>query len=341
MIKENAQFDLRLDVIIINYNSAYLTIQSLHHLEAIRFITREFTVHVVDNNSPQNDADILKKEIDDKQWNDWVLLKPQANNHGFAGGNNVVLRDILFTDAPPDYVYFLNPDAYPLEGAVEQLLIFLEQHRHVGIAGSLLQDEHGNQQRSAFRFPNILGEFERGISLSIVSRVLEPWKTAPVPQLDTYKVDWVSGASVMVRRQVFDDTGLMDQGYFLYFEETDFMGLAARKNWPTWFVHTSLVVHFAGQSTGLRNGQTGGKPMPKYWFDSWRRYFTKNHGKAYALTACFAWLTGISLYRLHRFLRRRPASVPPKIISNFVTYCVTPILWRNPDDEQAYWFKKK
>lgn len=254
MTNDDTRFDLRLDVIIVNYNSAHLSMKSLHHLEKIRSLTREFSVHVVDNNSPDGDADILRAGIDENNWGDWVFLCAEADNHGFAGGNNVVLRKILNASSPPDYIYLLNPDAYPLEDAVEQLITFLEHHKSVGIAGSLLQDEDRSPRLSAFRFPNILGEFERGISLAIVSKVLEPWKVAPALRLNTHKVDWVAGASVMIRKQVFDETGLMDQGYFLYFEETDFMRLAARKNWPTWFVHTSRVVHMAGQSTGLRGG---------------------------------------------------------------------------------------
>lgn len=330
-----------MDVIIVNYNSAHLTIKSLRYLEEIRLLTREFTVHVVDNNSPEGDADILKAAIDENNWNDWAVLSTEKDNHGFAGGNNVVLREILHADVSPDYIYFLNPDAYPREGAVEQLLIFLEQHPLVGIAGSLLQDEDGTQHRSAFRFPGILGEFERGISLSVVSNILERWKVAPLPKLETYEVDWVAGASVLVRKEVFNDTGLMDQRYFLYFEETDFMWLAKQKNWSTWFVHTSHVVHSAGQSTGLRDGQAGGNPMPRYWFDSWKRYFTKNHGRIYALVAGGAWLLGALLYRLHRFVLRRPASMPPNIIPDFIKYCIGPTLWRTRDDEETRQFKNK
>lgn len=74
--------------------------------------------------------------------------------------------------------------------------------------------------------------------------------------------------------------------------------------------------------------------MPKYWFDSWRRYFTKNHGRAYALTAGCAWLTGALLYKLHRFVLRRPNSMSPNVVSNFLAYCITPIVWSGTNDEK-------
>src|SRR5277367_5597369 len=100
---------------------------------------------------------------------------------------------------------------------------------------------------------------------------------APEPRAAAHRTDWVNGASMMVRREVFDSIGLMDEKFFLYYEETDFCLRALEAGWPTWTVPSSRVVHLEGQSTGATGAIAKRKRVPKYWFDSRRRYFRKHH----------------------------------------------------------------
>ena len=72
--------------------------------------------------------------------------------------------------------------------------------------------------------------------------------------MQTSQVDWVTGASFMMPRSVLEDIGLMDDGYFLYFEETDLMARAHKAGYSVWHVAESCVVHLAGQATGVRHG---------------------------------------------------------------------------------------
>ena len=97
-------------------------------------------------------------------------------------------------------------------------------------------------------------------------------------------VDWLAGASLMIRRQVLDEIGLFDERYFLYFEETDLCLRAQRAGWTSRYVKESRIMHIGSVSTGMKTW----KRMPGYWFDSRLRYFTKNHGAFYAaLATCF------------------------------------------------------
>jgi len=106
----------------------------------------------------------------------------------------------------------------------------------------------------------------------------------PIPDQAT-EVDWVAGASILVRREVFDAIGLIDEGYFLYFEEVDFLLRAKRAGFRTFYVPTSRVIHHMGASTGVTDEKQPPRRLPSYWFDSRRRYFLKNHGMAHALLA--------------------------------------------------------
>ena len=88
-------------------------------------------------------------------------------------------------------------------------------------------------------------------------------------------IDWVSGASTMMRRTAIDSIGGFDENYFLYFEETDFCLRAKRAGFTTWYVPQSRVVHIAGQSTKLMERETLPRRLPAYWFESRRRYQAK------------------------------------------------------------------
>ena len=182
-------------------------------------------------------------------------------------------------------------------GAIHALVDFMNTHDGVGIAGSRLEDPDGTPQRSAFRFPTIASEFERGIRLGVrvedaASRVVAP----PVPEEES-PTDWVAGASMIVRRAVFDAIGLMDEKYFMYFEEVDFCLQAKRAGWPCWYVPASRVVHLVGAASELSDARKHRKRRPRYWFDSRRRYFVKNHGLMYAALADLAFVVGFALWR--------------------------------------------
>jgi GT2 family glycosyltransferase len=197
---------------------------------------------------------------------------------------------------------------------------FLEEHPKIGIAGSRLEDPDGTPQRSAFRFPTVWSEFEWGVRLGPVSRLLQRRVVAPPVQDRPHPAEWMAGASMMVRRAVFDAIGVMDEKYFLYFEETDFFLLAKRAGWPAWYVPTSRVVHLVGQSTGVTDTKRAARRMPRYWFESRRRYFVKNHGRLYAFLADVAWTVGFSLWRLRRFVQRKPDHDPPGLLWDFVRF---------------------
>ncbi len=133
------------------------------------------------------------------------------------------------------------------------------------------------------------------------------------PQL----VDWVSGACMIVRHEVFRTIGLLDEGYFLYFEELDFCLRARRQGWPCWYVPQSRVMHIAGQSSGLTAREGRPPRTPEYWFASRRRYFLKHFGLGGATLADLCFGFGFALWRVRRALSRRPDKDPPRHLADF------------------------
>jgi GT2 family glycosyltransferase len=176
----------------------------------------------------------------------------------------------------------------------------------VGIAGSYIHGVDGEPHLTAFRFPSLMSEFTESLRLSLVAPLLDRYRVQmPLPQHDTV-LDWVAGCSMLIRRTVFDAIGLFDEGFFLYFEETDFCRRSAAAGFATAYVPASRVAHVGSASTGSTNW----KRYPSYWFESRRRYFRKQHGEPYFWGATAARLAAGSLWRLRCALRGTPVNEP-------------------------------
>jgi GT2 family glycosyltransferase len=124
----------------------------------------------------------------------------------------------------------------------------------------------------------------------------------------------------MVRRSVFEQIGLLDEGFFLYFEEVDFCRRATRAGWESWYVPASRVVHLVSQTTQVDGKFRGRKPVPEYWFASRRRYLSKHHRGLDMLCADLGWAIGFTLWRLRRRLQGKPDTDPPGLLRDFVRY---------------------
>jgi GT2 family glycosyltransferase len=316
---------MKLLIVIVNYKSADLTIDCLRSLEpelADLHGLRGAKVVVTDNKSPDDSVRLLQTVVLEHQWSSWVTIKPLERNGGFAYGNNEALIPALDGRHPPEFVLLLNPDTVVRPGAIKALLDFMKDNPKVGIAGSRLEDPDGSPQRSAFRFHSIAGEFERGIRMGSVTKLLAGKMIAPPVTDVTGPCDWVAGASMMVRREVFKDAGLMDPLYFMYFEEVDFCLAAARKGWPCWYVPASRVVHLVGAVSQMSDNRKHRSRRPAYWFESRRRYFVKNHGRVYATLADLAFLVAHTIWRLRRWVQRKEDTDPPKLLTDSIAHSV-------------------
>ena len=320
---------LRLAVAIVNYNSADLVIEGMAGLTAELAGFAEGAVLVVDNASPEGDGTRLEAFLADFPDRDRVRLIRSPVNGGFAAGNNLAFAALRDLGWQADAVMLLNPDAMVRPGALHHLAAVLLERPAAGVVGAALENEDGTVRPAAFRFPSIMGEFARESVLGPVQRL---WPTAEPVGTQPARVDWVTGAAMMIRRSMLDAIGPMDEGYFLYFEETDFMLRATRAGWEVWHAPAARVYHRAGASTGIVGGQPRQGRMPAYWFASWLRYFTRNHGVAYARAAAALRLAGIATGSLVRAMRGRRSSLAPGFAIDFARACLFAPLRQGPAD---------
>ena len=299
-------------IVIVNYKTPDLVVDCLVSLREVAQ-SLDLSVFIGDAESEDGSVDIISDFIKAEALT-WAHCFAIGRNGGFAYGNNAVLTRYVLPDPDVTHVYFLNPDTYVRSGAVEALVSFLQVHPAAGIVGSRLENPDGSPRSFGFRAPKPWREFFRGARLGALDRLV-PQAAIKTEDLRTdRRVDWVTGASFMVRRDLLDDIGLMDDGFFLYFEETDLMTRARNAGYEVWHVAASRVVHLAGQATGVRtDGKGGVQPLSPFWLTSRDRYMRKHFGRFGPARANVCFLAGDLLYRLHRLLRARPIENPPEM----------------------------
>jgi len=311
----------RLGIVVVNYRTADLVIGCMRSLSDEPRRLPHPRVVVVDNASGDGSADRIAAAIREERWGSWVSLLPLADNRGFSAGNNAGLRLLLQPPEPADHVLLLNPDTVVRAGALRALLDFADGHPKAGIVGSRLEGPEGTPQNSAFRFHSVVAELDRGLRSGVTSRLLSRWGVVlPQPE-SACRADWVSGASMLIRREVLESIGPFDEGYFLYYEEVDFCLRAARAGWECWYEPRSHVVHLVGRSTGVDLASFS-RRLPGYVFESRRRYFVKNHGPFYALLADLAWLAGHLLWLLRPRLPSRKRRASAMLLRDFLRHSV-------------------
>jgi GT2 family glycosyltransferase len=309
-----------LAVVIVNYRTAALVESCLRSLAPQVAALPGTRVVVVDNASGDGSAARIADAIVRDGHSAWAEVLALPDNRGFAAGNNAGLRHLRERASVPEWLLLLNPDTVVRPGALAALLARGRSDARIGIVGSRLEHPDGTPQVSTFRFHSVANQLDEALSLAPASRLLARWALViPIPDRSR-RVDWVSGASLLVRREVIEQVGLLDEGYFLYFEEVDLCLRAARAGWECHYEPESRVVHLVGQSTGVDPSRAV-RRVPAYVLESRRRYFLKNHGRGYAILADLAWIAGHLAWRVRMRTQGRPERADRGVLRDFLRHC--------------------
>jgi len=306
---------VKVAAIVVNYRTAELTARVVTALLAELDRFEGAHVFLVDNASGDDSLPYFRQAALRDGWGTRVTLVASERNGGYGYGINLAVLRAQEMPEAADYFYVLNSDAFADPGTVARLVDYLDAHPQTGIAGGRIHDPDGVTLVTAFRFPNPLGELETMVRTGVLSQLLRAWIVSmPEPQ-SSGEVDWVSGTSMLIRRCAFEELGGFDEGFFLYFEETDFCHSARLRGWKTAFVKDAPVTHLGSVSTGVSNHT---RRIPRYWFESRHRYLRKHSGLAYTVLCDCAWLLGLLIWRLRTLLKFRPAQNRPRLLRDFL-----------------------
>jgi GT2 family glycosyltransferase len=212
--------------IVLNWNGWQDTIDCLNALKKCTY--PHLTVIVVDNGSTDGSVVKIRAAHPD------IQLLESKTNLGFAGGNNIGIRHALEHDA--EYVWLLNNDTMPAADALPALVAKALADRSIGAVGSICYyaDAPSTVQAWAGTRVNLWVGYVRN---------------STVPQRD----DWfhaLYGASILIARAAIEDVGLLDDGFFLLWEETEFCLRLRKKGWRLAAAADSRVLHKVSASTG-------------------------------------------------------------------------------------------
>jgi GT2 family glycosyltransferase len=305
--------------IIVNYRTADATVSATKAMvEELSSFSNPVVV-VVDNDSRDGSSERLKDAFRGAPWIGRVAVLDSPRNGGYGYGINVGVRHALASGRSPRYLHVINPDALPDRGSIERLASFMEAHPEAGLAGGAIHDPSGAAEVRAFRFPSFWSELEGTANIGVLSWMLRERRVVMKPS-ESCEVDWIPGTSMLIRKEVFSTAGFFDEEFFLYFEEVDFARRVQQAGWKVCFVADAGIGHLGSLSTGMGD-QT--QRMPRYWFESRRRYFVKHHGTLYSAACDAAWICGHALYLAKLRLLRRPDMVRPRLWRDFLRYSAT------------------
>lgn len=230
----------RCDVVIVNYNAGNFLEQAVTSV----LLSPIVNVIIVDNASTDNSLDLVSG-IDER-----VKIIHNPANLGFGAACNIGIRHSI-----ADNVLLLNPDCRMIEGAIEQLLVALRSADRIGMAGPLLLNPDGSEQTSGRRkFPTprfVTSRFLNAMGLRGISEGAENDICLPSSPNQPIKVEAISGACMMVRREAIAEVGLLNEDYFLHFEDLDWCLRFFLSGWKVVFVPAARVVHVKGVSSRL------------------------------------------------------------------------------------------
>jgi N-acetylglucosaminyl-diphospho-decaprenol L-rhamnosyltransferase len=291
---------LKLAIIILNYRTPGLVTDCLASLEG-EVEAGPGEVLVVDNASDDGSADAIEKTIDERGWNRWARVIRSPVNGGFAAGNNLGIRA-----AEAGAYLLLNSDTIVRPGAIAAMLAELGRDPAVGLVGPRLVGADGRRQTGAFRSPTPISEFLAASATGPLDRICRR-HVVPIHELAAAEEpDWLSFAAVLIRREVIEQIGLLDDGFFMYYEDVDFCRRARAAGWKLRSCPEAQVVHLHGQSSDVPRTITERKRLPRYYYQARARYFRKYYGLGGLWAANVLWGAGHGVSLLRRVLQGRP-----------------------------------
>ena len=229
----------RVSIIIVSWNVASLLRACLQSVERTQQ-DLDVEVIVVDSASSDDTVSMISAEFPH------VILLPQSENVGFPAGNNIGLAA-----ATGDYLFLLNPDTELLSNSLQNLVSYLNDHPNVGMVGPELLNRDGSHQSSRRRFPTLLtGVFESTwLQPYAPTRLLQQYYVEDSSDAVSAEVDWIMGAAMLTRRNVYEQVGGMDAGYLMYSEELDWCRRIKDVGWSVVYQPAAKVTHIHGASS--------------------------------------------------------------------------------------------
>ncbi len=232
---------VQLTVVIVNYNVKYFLEQALR---SVRNASKDLSaeVFVVDNNSVDDSVEMVRQTFPE------VQLIANKENVGFSTANNQAIRL-----AKGKYVLLLNPDTVVEEDTFKKCMDFMDHHPEAGGLGVKMIDGSGKFLPESKRgFPTPFVAFCKTFGLSRLfpkSKIFNRYHLGFLDKNENHPVDVLSGAFMWMRKSVLDETGLLDESFFMYGEDIDLSYRIKKAGYENYYLADTTIIHYKGEST--------------------------------------------------------------------------------------------
>lgn len=217
-------------ILILNYQRPKETIECLHSI--VKFSNCQIfklSIILIDNGSQDESVELIRKKFPH------LKIIENKKNLGFAGGNNVGIKYALRKSA--DFILLLNNDTEVYSDFLIQLIKVMRKDKNVGIAGPVI--EHKVKNKTFYDYGGKIN-FKLARAYHINKRTYQ--KTKPIER------DFVSGCCMLIKKEVFEKVGFLDERYFLYLEDVDFCVRVKKVGYKIWMVPAVKIFHYGGVS---------------------------------------------------------------------------------------------
>ncbi|MBT4277257.1 glycosyltransferase family 2 protein [Candidatus Falkowbacteria bacterium] len=274
-----------LSIVIVSWNVKELLKENL---KAIYDNTQnvDFEVFVVDNDSHDNTAEMIKKDFQQ------VRLIENNFNAGFAKANNQAIKK-----SQGKLVLLLNPDMQVLPGTLEKMVEWMKQDKKAGVVGCRLIDENKKTVPHVRRFPTFFDQLMIILKVPhLFPFVLNKYLMKDFDYDKETEVDSIRGAFFMIKREVIEKVGEMDEQYFLWFEEVDYCKQVKKAGFKIMYNPEVRCINHTGKSFSQVKRTT----TQKYFRDSMLKYFKKWHPAWQYYILKITWPIGILISKIKK-----------------------------------------
>jgi len=248
------QLSCRLAIIILNFRTPEITIECLKTIAPEATANPGMQVFLIDNASGDHSAWTIQAAIDEHGWTErWLHFLQMETNLGFAGGNNLVLRELMARSEPPEYLLLLNSDTLVQPGCIAYSKRIMDADPRVGAFSCMLRNRDGTVQNVCRKFPHPLREVVRAFGLPWLAPVLFRWAYLDDKGWDrtggSRDVDWIGGAFFFARTKALEKAGILDEDFFFYGEDLELCYRIWKSGWRVRFDPGTEIIHLGGASS--------------------------------------------------------------------------------------------
>lgn len=279
---------LKLSLIILNYNTRDLLRSCLQSIHNSQSTIHNLEVIVVDNASNDGSLEMIK--------NDFPKIKLITNhqNYGFAKGNNIGIKE-----AKGKYILLLNSDTVVEKDTLPMMVKFMEDNPMVGVATCRVELSDGTLDPACHRgFPTPWASLTYFLGLEKLfpkSKLFAQYHQTYKNLNKAHEIDSPTGAFYLIRREVIEQVGLLDEDYFMYGEDLDWSYRIKKAGWKIMYAPDVKITHFKKQSGQANVDPLEQKKATDYFYQTMKLFYQKHYQDKYPFFVNWLMIWGIEL----------------------------------------------